>query len=142
MLDYESEMVESEISAITGRGIMNSHEKIDIEMGSTLAEDGNSNLPIPELLRNFHFDHLEGMRFADEEGQLSYDPFFSGELDMIDSARTSVATVINFVSIKPEDGLEESAQRSHIGDEVRESAQMTIDTDGRKAIKETDDKIE
>ena len=114
-------------------GMLTPKEKIDIEMGSMCAEDGG--IPIPELLRNFDFDNFEDeMKFADEEGQPSFDPFYSVEED----ARTSVATVVNFQIT--EDGMEESVQSSHAGVEVRESVQRPITADGKNAIKETDDR--
>ncbi|KAJ1383028.1 DHHC-type zinc finger protein, partial [Sesbania bispinosa] len=120
-------------------GILTPKEKIDFEMGSMRAEDGG--IPIPELLRNFDFDNFEDdLKFADEEGQPSFDPFYSVEEDIKDSARTSVATVLNFHSITIEDAREESAHSSHAGVEVRESAQRRVNADGTNAIKETDDR--
>lgn len=93
-----------------GDGMLTPKEKIDIEMGSMLAED-------------------------DEEG---FDPFYSVEDDVKDSARTSAATVLNFHST--EDGMEESMQSSHAGGKVRESTQRHITADGTYAIKETGDR--
>lgn len=120
---------------IAGRGL-SPKGKIDIEMGSMRAEDGG--IPIPELLRNFDFDNFDhDMKFADEEGQPSFDPFYSVEEDIKDSARTSVATVLNFHTT--EDGVEESMHSSHAGVEVRESAQRPVTSDGSYTTKVTDD---
>ncbi|KAK7336372.1 hypothetical protein VNO77_16911 [Canavalia gladiata] len=118
-------------------GILTPKEKIDFEMGSMRAEDGR--IPIPELLQHFDYDHFEDhMKFADAEGQASFDPFYSVDEDIRDSGRTSVATVLNFESITTEDGMEESAQSSNAGGEVRESTQKHITADGTNAIRETD----
>lgn len=115
-------------------GILTPKEKIDLEMGSMRAEDGR--LPIPELLRNFDFDNFDDdMKFADE-GQLSYDPFYSVEDDAKGSSRTSIATVLNFQSIS-EEGMEEYVQSSHAGGRVGESTQRHITSDGTYTNKET-----
>lgn len=120
-------------------GILTPKEKIDIEMGSMRAEDGG--FPIPELLRKFDFDNFDDdMRFTDEEGQPSFDPFYSVDEDIKDSTRTSVATVLNFHSITTEDGLEESMHSSHGGVEFREFSQRPVIVDVRNATKETDDR--
>ncbi|KAK7396077.1 hypothetical protein VNO78_16824 [Psophocarpus tetragonolobus] len=115
-------------------GFLTPKEKIDIEMGSMRAEDGR--MPIPDLLRNFDFDD---MKFADEEGQLSFDPFYSVEEDARDSSRTSIATVLNFHSLS-EEGKEESMQSSHAGEKSRESTQRHITSDGTYTIKASDDR--
>ncbi|XP_028761391.1 probable protein S-acyltransferase 4, partial [Neltuma alba] len=131
VLDYRPERVESVTTNFGGRGFLTPHEKSDLEMGSMRAED--INMPIPEILRNFDYDHF-GMRLPDE-GQSSYDPFFSAELDIMkDSARTSAATVLNFHSINAEDEMEEP-QSSQAGDGVRESAQRPIDVNRTTATK-------
>ncbi|RDX75462.1 putative protein S-acyltransferase 4, partial [Mucuna pruriens] len=116
-------------------GILTPKEKIDFEMGSMRTED--SRLPIPDLLRNFDFDNFDnGMKFADEEGQPSFDPYYSIDDDGKDSARTSIATVLNFQSITEE--MEESAQSSHAGGRGRgrESTQRHITAGGTYAVKE------
>lgn len=124
----EDEHVAENLTPNIMDGMLTPKEKIDIEMGSMHAEDGG--IPIPELLRNFDFDNFENdMKFADEEGRPSFDPFYSVEED----ARTSIATVLNFQST--EDVMEESA-----GVEVRESAQRPITADRTNAIQETDDR--
>lgn len=110
-------------------------EKIDVEMGSMRTDDGG--FPIPELLRNFNFDDFEDdMKFADEEGHTSFDPFYSVEENIKDSARTSVATVLNFHSITIEDGADESVHSCHAGFEVKE---LEIE-ESTNATKETDDR--
>ncbi|XP_047166339.1 probable protein S-acyltransferase 4 isoform X1 [Vigna umbellata] len=115
-------------------GILTPKEKIDLEMGSMRAEDGR--LPIPELLRNFDFDNFDDdIKFADE-GQRSFDPFYSIEDDAKGSARTSNATVLNFQSIS-EDEMEEYVQSSHAGGRARESAQRHTTSDGTYTNKET-----
>ncbi|OIV90014.1 hypothetical protein TanjilG_00315 [Lupinus angustifolius] len=112
-------------------GMLTPKEKSDIEMGSMCAEAGG--MPIPELLRHFDFDNFEhDMKY--EEGQPSFDPFYSVEDDIKDSARTSVATVLNFHSIT-NDEMQESFQSSFAGAKVRESAQRPS-TDGTNAIEE------
>ncbi|KAF7801385.1 putative protein S-acyltransferase 4 [Senna tora] len=128
VMEYDSELGTMTPSFV-GRRFTNSNRKIDIETGSMPAED--SNLPIPDILRNFDFDNFEGLRYADDGGQTSYDPFFSFEQDMKDSSRTSNATVLNFVSSKIEDEMEESVQSSHIGDDFRESTKRPFDTDDK-----------
>ncbi|XP_061355992.1 probable protein S-acyltransferase 4 [Gastrolobium bilobum] len=138
VLEDEHMMAESLTPNIM-QGILSPKEKIDIEMGSMHAEDDG--IPIPELLRNFDFDNFEDdLRFADEEGQPSFDPFYSVEEDIKDSARTSVATVLNFQISTTEDGIEESVHSSHAGVGVRESAQRPITADGTNAFKEPDDR--
>lgn len=119
-------------------GILTPKEKIDVEMGSRRADDGG--FPIPELLRNFDFDSFEDMKFGDEEGQHSFDPFYSVEEDEKDSSRTSVATVLNFHSIAIEDSTEESVCSSHAGFEVTESDQRPVTVDKINATKATDDR--
>ncbi|KAK7377974.1 hypothetical protein VNO80_03410 [Phaseolus coccineus] len=91
-------------------GILTPKEKIDLEMGS--------------------------MRAEDDEGQLSYDPFYSIEDDAKGSSRTSIATVLNFQSIS-EEGMEEYVQSSHAGERVGESTQRHITSDGTYTNKET-----
>ncbi|ESW33912.1 hypothetical protein PHAVU_001G108600 [Phaseolus vulgaris] len=91
-------------------GILTPKEKIDLEMGS--------------------------MRAEDDEGQLSYDPFYSVEDDAKGSSRTSIATVLNFQSIS-EEGMEEYVQSSHAGGRVGESTQRHITSDGTYTNKET-----
>lgn len=124
-------------------GILTPKEKIDIEMGSMRTEDGGG-LPIPELLRNFDFDNFEdGIKFADEEGgQPSFDPFYSVDEEVKDSARTSNATVLNFHSTTIEDGMEDSVHSSRGGFEVRESAQRPVNVDRTNPIEESDGKID
>ncbi|KAL1352225.1 hypothetical protein AAHE18_06G151500 [Arachis hypogaea] len=74
-------------------GMLTPKEKIDIEMGSMHAEGGG--IPIPELLRKFDFDNFDDdLKFEDDEGQPSFDPFYSVDED----SRTSNATVVNFHS--------------------------------------------
>lgn len=120
-------------------GILTPKEKIDVEMGSRRADDGG--FPIPELLRNFDFDSFEDdMKFEDEEGQHSFDPFYSVEEDVKDSSRTSNATVLNFHSIAIEDSTEESVCSSHAGFEVTESDQRLVTVDEINATKATDDR--
>ncbi|KAI4300953.1 hypothetical protein L6164_034278 [Bauhinia variegata] len=107
-------------------------EKIDLEMGSMRAEDGGTQMP--ELLRNCDFDKWEEDIKSAEEGQLSIDPFYSVEQELRDSgsARSSADTV--------EDGVQVPEQNYHGGDEVRESAQLSIALDGADVIKETYDR--
>ena len=120
-------------------GILTPKEKIDVEMGSIRADDDG--FPIPELLQNFDFDNFEDeMKLRDEEGQPSFDPFYSVEEDSKDSSRTSVATVLNFHSVTIEDTMEESVHSSHSGSKVRESAQKHATVDEINATKETGDK--
>lgn len=142
--NFRSFVVEDELMMVgsltpnIGDGILTPKEKIDIEMGSMRAEDGRR--PVPELLRNFDFDNFDGdMKFADDDGQPSFDPFYSIEDDAKDSARTSIQTVLNFQSIT-EDVMEESVQSSHAGGNVRESTQKHFTGDGTYTIKETDDR--
>ncbi|CAJ1917466.1 unnamed protein product [Sphenostylis stenocarpa] len=118
-------------------GILTPKEKLDFEMGSMHAEDGR--VPIPELLRNFDFDNFDDdMKFADE-GQPSFDPFYSIEDDGKGSSRTSNATVLNFQSIS-EDGMEEFVQSSNAAGKVRESSERHIIADGHYSNKETKDR--
>lgn len=140
VLDYDHDKVESVIPNFGGRGFLTPHERSDLEMGSMRADD--CNMPVPEILRNFDYDHFEKMRFPDE-GQSSYDPFFSVELDMMkDSARTSAVTVLNFQSIETEDEVEEYTQSPQAGDGIRESAQRPVDVNRINATKENNDKEE
>jgi len=120
-------MMVGSVTPNIAHGILTPKEKIDLEMGSMRAEDGR--LPIPELLRNFDFDNFDDdMKFADE-GQPSFDPFYSIEDDAKGSTRTSNATVLNFQSIS-EDEMEEYVQSSHAGGRTRDSAQRHITSDG------------
>lgn len=121
-------------------GILTPKEKIDVEMGSRRADDGG--FPIPELLRNFDFDNFEDdMKFGDdEEGRASFDPFYSIDENVKDSARTSVATVLNFHSITIEDATEESVHSCRADFEVKESAKRPATVDEINAAKETDDR--
>lgn len=118
--------------------ILTPKEKLDVEMGSMRADDGG--FPIPELLRNFDFDNFEDdMKFGDdEERRASYDPFYSVDENVKDSARTSVATVLNFHSITVEDATEESLHSCNADFEVRESAKRPVTVDEINATKETD----
>ncbi|XP_027914543.1 probable protein S-acyltransferase 4 isoform X3 [Vigna unguiculata] len=123
----DEHMMVGSVTPNIAHGILTPKEKIDLEMGSMRAEDGR--LPIPELLRNFDFDNFDDdMKFADE-GQPSFDPFYSIEDDAKGSTRTSNATVLNFQSIS-EDEMEEYVQSSHAGGRTRDSAQRHITSDG------------
>ncbi|XP_027352361.1 probable protein S-acyltransferase 4 isoform X1 [Abrus precatorius] len=114
----DEHMMDGSFTPNIADGMLTPKEKYDIEMGSMRTEDGR--MRIPELLQNFDFDNFEDeMRFADGEGQPSFDPFYSVE-DGKDSSRTSNATVLNFQSI--EDETEQSGQSSRGGVKVRESA--------------------
>ncbi|KAK7290731.1 hypothetical protein RIF29_05360 [Crotalaria pallida] len=138
VVEDEHMTVESVATSNIMDGMLTPKEKIDIEMGSMHAEDGG--MPIPELLRKFDFDNFEhSMKFGDEEGQPSFDPFFSVEDDAKESARTSVATVLNFHSLT-EDGMEDSWQSPYTEVRVRESAKRPITADGTNAIEETGDR--
>ncbi|CAI8613746.1 unnamed protein product [Vicia faba] len=121
-------------------GILTPKEKIDVEMGSMRADHGG--FPVPELLRNFDFDNFEDdMKFGDdEEGRASFDPFYSADENIKDSARTSVATVLNFHSITVEDATEESVHSCQADFEVKESAKRPVTVDEINAAKETDDR--
>jgi palmitoyltransferase ZDHHC9/14/18 len=119
--------------------ILTPKEKIDVEMGSMRTDDRG--FPIPELLRNFDFNSFEDdMKFEDDEGQTSFDPFYSVEEDVKDSSRTSVATVLNFPNITIEDATEESVHSCHADFEVRESAERPITVEEINATKETNDR--
>lgn len=59
---------------------MNLKEKIDIEMGAKLAEENGFRLP--EILRNLDYDGVDdNLKSRDEEGRISFDPYFSAEQD-------------------------------------------------------------
>ncbi|XP_019454849.1 PREDICTED: probable protein S-acyltransferase 4 [Lupinus angustifolius] len=132
VVEDEHMTVESMTPNIT-EGMLTPKEKIDIQIGSMCAEEVG--MPTPELFRNFDFDNIEhDMNFADEEGQPSFDPFYGVEDDVKDSARTSVAAVLNFHTT--EDGMEESLQ--YAGAKVRECYQRPIIADGTNTIEETD----
>ncbi|KAF7819188.1 putative protein S-acyltransferase 4 [Senna tora] len=134
VLEDEPAMVDSMAPNIA-ETTMNQKEKIDIEMGSMRAEDGG--IPIPELLRNFDFDKLEDdMKFADLDGQHSFDPFYSVEEDVKDLGQSFDSTLMNLESITPEHGVAVSVQSSHAGDEIRESAQRPAAVDGTNATED------
>lgn len=137
----EDDMMVGSLTPNIAGGILTPKEKTDIETGSMRAEDG---LPIPELLQNFDFDNFEdGIKFADEEeGQHSFDPFYSVDEDVKDSARTSNATVLNFHSITIEDGMEDSVHSSRAGFDVSESSQRPVMVDQTNSIKESNAKID
>ncbi|XP_052107266.1 probable protein S-acyltransferase 4 isoform X2 [Arachis duranensis] len=89
----EEEHMPHSLSPNHMEGMLTPKEKIDIEMGSMHAEGGG--IPIPELLRKFDFDNFDDdLKFEDDEGQPSFDPFYSVDED----SRTSNATVVNFHS--------------------------------------------
>ncbi|KAE9588694.1 putative protein S-acyltransferase [Lupinus albus] len=127
-------IMEGMLTPTNMEGMLTPKEKSDIEMGSMCAEAGG--MQIPELLRHFDFDNFEhDMKFTcDEEGQPSFDPFYNVEDEVKDSARTSVATVLNFHSIT-NDEMHESFQSSFAEAKVRESAKRPS-TDGTNAIEE------
>ncbi|XP_042508793.1 probable protein S-acyltransferase 4 isoform X2 [Macadamia integrifolia] len=61
-------------SSIAG-GIMSSKEKIDLEMGSKLAEDGGA--PVPDLLQNLDYSGIEdNLKNKGSSGGIVFDPFF------------------------------------------------------------------
>ncbi|XP_043690409.1 probable protein S-acyltransferase 4 isoform X1 [Telopea speciosissima] len=69
--DNEGRSVTSSI----GGGLMGSKEKIDIEMGSKLAEDGG--IPVPDLLQNLDYSGIEdNLKNKDADGGIVFDPFF------------------------------------------------------------------
>ncbi|MED6171947.1 hypothetical protein PIB30_045706 [Stylosanthes scabra] len=95
-------------------GMLTPKEKIDIEMGSMRADGGG--IPIPELLRKFDFDNFDDdMKFEDDEGQPSFDPFYSVEED----SRTSNATVVNFHSSEYDEPMESFHGRMEVRDRDR-----------------------
>ncbi|XP_054818075.1 probable protein S-acyltransferase 1 [Prosopis cineraria] len=107
---------------------MNQKEKIDIELGGSMRAEDLA-IPIPEILQNFDFDTLEDdMKFADLEGRSSFDPFYSVEEDMKDSAQSFDTSLINLESITNEHGVAESVQPSHAEDEGRESGQRSTES--------------
>lgn len=86
MNDFRSLVQESEpmvVESMTSNpegGIMNLKEKIDIEMGAKLAEENGFRLP--EILRNLDYDGVDdNLKSRDEEGRISFDPYFSAEQD-------------------------------------------------------------
>ncbi|XP_027914535.1 probable protein S-acyltransferase 4 isoform X2 [Vigna unguiculata] len=99
----DEHMMVGSVTPNIAHGILTPKEKIDLEMGS--------------------------MRAEDDEGQPSFDPFYSIEDDAKGSTRTSNATVLNFQSIS-EDEMEEYVQSSHAGGRTRDSAQRHITSDG------------
>ncbi|KAL2320578.1 hypothetical protein Fmac_029547 [Flemingia macrophylla] len=137
-VDEDEHTIPGSLTPNIANGILTPKEKIDIEMGSMRAEDGRR--PIPELLRNFDFDHFDDdMKFPDEDGQPSFDPFYSVDDDVKESARTSNATVLNFHSTG-EDEMQESVESSRAGGKIRESSHRHITGDGTYAINENDDR--
>ncbi|KAJ7972041.1 S-acyltransferase [Quillaja saponaria] len=128
-------MVESVTPIVESGG--SPQAKIDIEMGSTLAED--SGIPIPEILRNFDYDNFEENIKIREEGLPAFDPSFSVK-QVKESNRSSTARDNDIVFQRTtEDGMHKSGQSPHSGDEVTESSQSSISLDGTNAIKENDD---
>ncbi|MED6204762.1 putative protein S-acyltransferase 4 [Stylosanthes scabra] len=95
-------------------GMLTPKEKIDIEMGSMRADGGG--IPIPDLLRKFDFDNFDDdMKFEDDEGQPSFDPFYSVDED----SRTSNATVVNFHSSEYDEPMESFHGRMEYRDRDR-----------------------
>ncbi|KAJ9694245.1 hypothetical protein PVL29_009968 [Vitis rotundifolia] len=74
--ESEPMVVESMTSDPVG-GIMNSKEKIDIEMGAKLAEENG--FPLPEILRNLDYDGVDDNLKSRDEVSISFDPYFSAE---------------------------------------------------------------
>ncbi|KAK2416388.1 DHHC-type zinc finger family protein [Trifolium repens] len=138
-VQLDEHMTVGSLTPNNAHDILTPKEKIDVEMGSMHTDDRG--FPIPELLRNFDFNSFEDdMKFEDDEGQTSFDPFYSVEEDVKDSSRTSVATVLNFPNITIEDATEESVHSCHADFEVRESAERPITVEEINATKETDDR--
>ncbi|XP_057999995.1 probable protein S-acyltransferase 4 isoform X4 [Hevea brasiliensis] len=105
-------MVAGSVVPHLGDGFISSKEKIDIEMGTKLAEDNNYSLP--EILRNLDYDDDsdDNYKTKEEEGRPSFDQFFPGGQELKESLQISVTR----------DELKESVQGSVVGDGAKKSA--------------------
>ncbi|KAF2305364.1 hypothetical protein GH714_004296 [Hevea brasiliensis] len=111
-VEEDEQMVAGSVVPHLGDGFISSKEKIDIEMGTKLAEDNNYSLP--EILRNLDYDDDsdDNYKTKEEEGRPSFDQFFPGGQELKESLQISVTR----------DELKESVQGSVVGDGAKKSA--------------------
>ncbi|PIA53291.1 hypothetical protein AQUCO_00900102v1 [Aquilegia coerulea] len=66
----------TDVGSITPNiGGLTSKEKLDIEMGSKLAEDGG--IPVPDILQNLDYNGIDDdLKTKNADGGIVYDPFF------------------------------------------------------------------
>lgn len=71
-----------------GEGMMSSKEKLDIEMGMKLAEDGG--ITLPEILRDLEYDDSDDDFKNKEEDRGRVDSIFLVEQDMKEPTETTI----------------------------------------------------
>ncbi|OAY41094.1 probable protein S-acyltransferase 4 isoform X1 [Manihot esculenta] len=110
-VEEDEQMVAASVVPHLTEDLISSKEKIDIEMGTKLAEDNN--YALPEILRNLDYDDDSEDDFKMKEGgRPSFDQFFPDGQDVTESLKISVVG----------DELMESMRGPIIGDGVKESA--------------------
>ncbi|KAL3534078.1 hypothetical protein ACH5RR_002539 [Cinchona calisaya] len=96
MIDFRAVVQENENTVVepanldTVEGFTSSKEKIDIETGTKLAEEGG--FLIPEILRNLSYDHIEDDIRSEEKPNGSDPSIFLFEQESKDSSRRSIET--------------------------------------------------
>lgn len=87
-IEVEEEDAVGVVTPNFGEGIMSSNEKIDIEMGMKLTEDGGFTLP--EILRNLEYDDSDDDLKNSEEDGAHFDSIFPVEQDMKEPTGTTI----------------------------------------------------
>ncbi|KAL3715643.1 hypothetical protein ACJRO7_007385 [Eucalyptus globulus] len=87
-VEVEEEDAVGVVTPNFGEGIMSSNEKIDIEMGMKLTEDGGFTLP--EILRNLEYDDSDDDLKNSEEDGGHFDSIFPVEQDMKEPTGTTI----------------------------------------------------
>ncbi|CAN6576762.1 unnamed protein product [Malus baccata var. baccata] len=128
-IEMDEEMIAGSGTPNNGEGIMSSKEKIDIEMGTRLAEDNGFSLP--NILRNFDYDDLEDdLKDAGEQHRPAFDPLFPVQPEVKESVQYSVDEDKITESVATRDAVKYSVQSSPPGDELGASGHSTTSFDG------------
>ncbi|XP_048429251.1 probable protein S-acyltransferase 4 [Pyrus x bretschneideri] len=128
-IEMDEEMIAGSGTSNNGEGIMSSKEKIDIEMGTRLAEDNGFSLP--NILRNFDYDDLEDdLKDAGEQCRPAFDPFFPIQPEVKESVQYSVDEDKITESVATRDAVNYSVQSLPPGDELGASGHSTTSFDG------------
>lgn len=131
-IEMDEQMIAGSVTPNLDEGIMGSKEKIDIEMGTGIAEDNG--FPIPNLLLNFDYDDLEDdLKNAGEQRGPAFDTFFPIQTEAKESVKYSMdgdKITESVQSVTTRDGVRDSVGSSPPRDELRASVQSTISLDG------------
>lgn len=131
-IEMDEQMIAGSVTPNLDEGIMGSKEKIDIEMGTGIAEDNG--FPIPNLLLNFDYDDLEDdLKNAGEQRGPAFDTFFPIQTEAKESVKYSIdgdKITESVQSVTTRDAVRDSVGSSHPRDELRASVQSTISLDG------------